>query len=382
MIEKPVLQHTMTRARMLKLMAVGATAVPALHFAGVVAQDATPIAATPVATPVGGTIQTRRNAKTLSATEKAAFTDAILAIKTTPSPWDANLSTYDQFVLWHRDAFACDLMAAHMGPAFFPWHRMFLRLFEQQLQRVDPGVTLPYWDWTIDNTSDSWLWQDDFMGGTGDPEQDYAVTDGPFRKGAFEITIFDEADDERLPHLIRDLGVGELAPDLPTAEEVETSLEIPAYDAAPWNELTDPTMSFRNYLEGWRGCIAQSCAIDPTDHPNCPGDHLLHNRVHLWVSGEFAFAHQGGHEKTVGPLGTMAMNSSPNDPVFFLHHANIDRLWNEWMRRHGQVYAPESGAIPGHNLNDPMWPYDTIGMTVTPAMMLDSSNIGYDYDTD
>jgi len=25
-------------------------------------------------------------------------------------------------------------------------------------------------------------------------------------------------------------------------------------------------------------------------------------------------------------LGTMAANSSPNDPVFFQHHANIDRL--------------------------------------------------------
>jgi hypothetical protein len=65
------------------------------------------------------------------------------------------------------------------------------------------------------------------------------------------------------------------------------------------------------------------------------GGHELHNRVHLWVAGEFAFAHEmQGHEAGTPEaddeepmiFGTMAANTSPDDPVFFLHHTNIDRL--------------------------------------------------------
>lgn len=351
----------------------------------VLAQDATPVAttmATPVASPVGE-MRVRRNAKDLTPDEKKAFTDAILALKGKPSPWTEGVSTYDQFVLWHRDAFDCDLMAAHMGPAFFPWHRMYLHLFEEQLREVDPSVTLPYWDWTVDREVDSYLWQDDLLGGDGDPEGDYAVRTGPFRKGEWTITIFDETDDEKFDHLIRNIGVGEMAPDLPTAQQVEEGLAIAQYDAAPWNEQADPAVSFRNYLEGWRDCAPSTCSTDgSTDYPDCTGSHDLHNRVHLWVSGEMIFSHEGGHEEKEGPYGTMAWNSSPNDPVFFLHHANVDRIWNLWLARHGQVYEPESGAMHGHNLNDHMWPYSEIDLHVTPAMMLDSRAWGYIYDTD
>jgi tyrosinase len=52
------------------------------------------------------------------------------------------------------------------------------------------------------------------------------------------------------------------------------------------------------------------------------------------------------------------------------------------MQRHGPVYEPVEGGPEGHNLNDPMWPYTQLGMTVTPAMMLDSRTLGYVYDTD
>lgn len=347
----------------------------------VVAQGATPMA-TPMASPAGG-LRVRRNAKDLTADEKKAFTDAILALKATPSPWTDGVSTYDQFVLWHRDAFECDLMAAHMGPAFFPWHRMYLHLFEEQLRAVDPSISLPYWDWTVDQEPDSYVWQEDLMGGSGDPDQEFAVLTGPFRKDAWEITIFDETDDEKFPHLIRNIGQGVMAPDLPTAAQLEEGLAISAYDAAPWNEQADPAASFRNYLEGWRDCSPSTCSTDgSTDYPNCAGSHDMHNRVHLWVSGEMIFSHEGGHEEKEGPYGTMAWNSSPNDPVFFLHHANVDRIWSMWLARHGQVYEPESGAMHGHNLNDHMWPYTEIGMEISPPMMLDSRSWGYVYDTD
>lgn len=376
-----LLNHKLTRARMLQLMAAGTVAGPALRVAAGAAHEATPVSATPIASPVTGPPVVRRNAKSLSTEEKKAFTDAILHLKATPSPWTPGLNTYDQFVTWHRDAFECDNMAAHMGPAFFPWHRMFVRLFELKLQEFNPSVTVPYWDWTVDYEEDSYLFQDDFMSGDGDPDDDYAVKTGPFRRDNWKITVFDEFDDLKHDFLIRNIGIGELAPDLPTTADVERGLNLATYDTAPWTEVSDPAVSFRSYMEGWRDCEGDTCSLDPEDHPKCHGSHDMHNRVHLWVSGEMEFASEGGYEK-VGPLGTMAMNSSPNDPVFFLHHANIDRLWTEWMKRHCRVYEPESGAMHGHNLNDAMWPFHDIGITATPAMMLDSRNVGYVYDTD
>jgi tyrosinase len=49
---------------------------------------------------------------------------------------------------------------------------------------------------------------------------------------------------------------------------------------------------------------------------------------------------------------------APNDPVFFLHHCNIDRIWDSWQRRYFQnptdpaQYAPQSGGPAGHNIDD------------------------------
>ena len=351
------------------------------------------LAQTPAATPAAASgLNVRPNGATLSAEQKRAFVDAVLALKVKPSPWVMGLSTYDTFVMWHRDAFGCDINAAHMGPAFFPWHRVYLHLFEQQLKEVDPTVSLPYWDWTTDSATDSYVWQDDYMGGDGSDDDDEAVMTGPFRKGKWELTVFDYNDTVRTPWITRDLGIGGLAPDLPTAEDVEAAQAVPTYDAEPWSAQSAPADSFRNTMEGWRDCVEDIC--DPTAGMAavCTGDHLLHNRVHLWVAGEFAFAHEladpgMSHGATPAALadmilGTMAANSAPNDPVFFLHHANIDRLWSVWMERHGQQYLPESGGPVGHNIDDLMWPYHQIGMEVSPRMVLDSRTYGYIYDSE
>jgi hypothetical protein len=126
----------------------------------------------------------------------------------------------------------------------------------------------------------------------------------------------------------------------------------------------------------------------------CTGSHDMHNRVHLWVSGEFALAHEGeraddpeaspvpvpGQDPATDLFGTMAFNSSPNDPVFWLHHAQIDRLWARWEARHGAGYRPEAEGPYGHNLDDPMWPYRQIGLQVSPRMTLSTEAMGYAYE--
>ena len=39
----------------------------------------------------------------------------------------------------------------HQSELFLPWHRAYLYLFEKALQDLVPGVTLPWWDWTVEH---------------------------------------------------------------------------------------------------------------------------------------------------------------------------------------------------------------------------------------
>ena len=80
--------------------------------------------------------------------------------------------------------------------------------------------------------------------------------------------------------------------------------------------------------------------------------------------------------------GTMAGGFSPRDPLFFLHHCNIDRLWAIWQRQHPTASQYDTTAIPGDNgqaavpLNSPMQG------GATPASMLDHTTLGYRYPAD
>jgi tyrosinase len=61
--------------------------------------------------------------------------------------------------------------------------------------------------------------------------------------------------------------------------------------------------------------------------------------------------------------------TAARDPLFFLLHANVDRLWAKWQRRFLRFttatasFAPQTGNRIGHNLNDTMWPWNQV---VTP----------------
>jgi len=67
----------------------------------------------------------------------------------------------------------------------------------------------------------------------------------------------------------------------------------------------------------------------------------------------------------ISSIGTAA-----RDPLFFLLHCNVDRLWAKWQRQFGRfdpaVAASFDGAANpiGHNLPDTMWPWN--GITTPP----------------
>jgi tyrosinase len=63
----------------------------------------------------------------------------------------------------------------------------------------------------------------------------------------------------------------------------------------------------------------------------------FHNDVHDFVGGT----------SSTGQLGTMAnIMISPADPIFWMHHAQIDRLWSIWQKTHtGQPNLTGASAI-------------------------------------
>jgi tyrosinase len=279
----------------------------------------------------------RKNQASLTPSERAAFVAAVKALKAS--------GAYDTFVDQHRAAFmAGPNDPAHNGPGFLPWHREYLRRFERALQSIDPSVSLPYWDWTVDNSPASSLWDASFMGGDGSgPGQ--RVTTGPFAFATeqWTLTVLDPG--ETRSFLRRDLGgMGSL----PTRPQVDSALDVVPYDRAPWHFQSGVGVGngFRAGLEGG-----------------------IHNPGHMWVGG------------------SMMDMSSPNDPVFWLHHCNIDRLWAEWQRPStpNEAYLPPSGTpgvVSGHALDDPMPPWAQEPSPPTPRSVLDHQALGYAYDTD
>lgn len=237
----------------------------------------------------------RKNQANLTADEKEEFVEALLKFKK-----DGNSESgrnYDTYVKWHIDA----AMPAHSSPQFLPWHRVFLRLLEEDLKYItgNNSITIPYWDWPVDNKQNSSLWDEGFLGGNGDGSDDWKVKSGRFVGSAWEL-IYNQENGEPSDKKYLRRAFGELTCELPSSSDVIRTLEITPYDSDPWNGLSENKKSFRNSLEGWA----------------YPFRSQMHNRGHVWVGG------------------SMLEMSSPNDPVFFLHHCNVDRVWASWQRLH------------------------------------------------
>jgi tyrosinase len=95
----------------------------------------------------------RKNQRDLTAGERSLLVDALLRVK--------DNGTVDRFARIHEHHF---MMNIHRSSHFLPWHREFLLRFERELNRVRPGVTLPYWDSSVDRSPGDSLWNRDFLG--------------------------------------------------------------------------------------------------------------------------------------------------------------------------------------------------------------------------
>ncbi|MDH3650086.1 MAG: tyrosinase family protein [Saprospiraceae bacterium] len=260
-----------------------------------------------------------------------------------------NLSTYDLFVFWHVVAMTIPLATgnmAHAGPIFLPWHRMYLIRLEEQVRRIlqKPNFFLPYWDWAADGQlgevaqRQTQLWTSQYLG-----ESRGQVASGLTSQIQVRLTQVNTLSGSVLvSHAPRNLerNAGSDVRTLPDKTDTAQAMNESIYDQAPWSVNSS---GFRNRLEGWI---------------NGP---QLHNRVHVWVGGD------------MGP------GTSPNDPVFYLNHCNVDRIWEAWMVANGRNYLPVTPmGAQGHRLNDLM--LSILDASMRPSDVLDP-NPWYTYDS-
>lgn len=91
-------------------------------------------------------------------------------------------------------------------------------------------------------------------------------------------------------------------------------------------------------------------------------DHLdfnLHGNIHGAIGGD---------------MGTVP--TAAQDPIFWLHHCNLDRLWASWLASGGR--NPTDPTF----LNEPFTFVDALGKSAikTPGDVLDTADLGYSYD--
>lgn len=329
----------------------------------------------------------RKNAVDLTDQERDRFLEAVLRLKHRPAPsGPAGLNVYDQFVALHTAVMNVVPPGAppdttvnygHWNIGFCPWHRQYLRQFEKALQSEVPGVTVPYWDWTDHTAATGTLFTGDFLGSlaSGAPAP---LTDSVLRNPVPPA--------ERPAWWPTDIaGVTGFAIHPLLEETFGTSLARGS-DAQEW----PPGRTHITRLE-------QLVLQQPGVHPFW----------YFWASLEEGFlaldqngaqvfvpTHNTGHN-FIG--GHMSGGFSPNDPVFWLHHANVDRLWANWQARRlaavpgskPQDHYPPPQQVspftlepqpPGHGRDDRMWPwvattpgYDTLLTAQVKALLPDFS---------
>ncbi|KAK9767811.1 hypothetical protein K7432_002093 [Basidiobolus ranarum] len=206
-------------------------------------------------------LNVRKEIRQLTAYERNDFINAVNAIKRS--------GKYDELVSIHLNY----VPYAHSTPAFFPWHRAYIKTFERALQNVNPRVTLPYWDWTLDSQAPEYspVWQ--WFGGNG-RSGDGCVVTGPFANWRARFPQ---------PHCL--------------TREWDSGNQISSF----WSPE-----SVNNFIQnsGDFESIRSNIELGP------------HAAVHNNIGGDFQ------------------LMSSANDPIFFLHHAFIDKIWADWQLAH------------------------------------------------
>jgi tyrosinase len=285
--------------------------------------------------------------------ERKAYTDAVLCLQHKPSQLDPAVypgakTRYDDFVAVHINL----TLGIHLDALFLSWHRNYVFLYQQALEEECgyQGVA-PYWHWPkwANKLNESPLFDGSEYSLSGDGAYNASlgpyiigpnatlprgsgggcVTSGPFKNhianlGPFDFSLVFTANGV-LPSWAFDYNPRCFSRDLNTyvAETYTNQSDVDAL-------LDTQTIEdFQDVLSG----VAGTLNLGP---------------------------HGGGH-LTMGAQG-FDFFASPNDPAFFLHHGQIDRLWWKWQMEDpvSRIYGNNSLFGTSTILNIPPSPNSTL----------------------
>ncbi|KAN0111711.1 Di-copper centre-containing protein [Russula decolorans] len=287
----------------------------------------------------------RKEWRAFSASEKAEWIRAVNCLSRqphdpslTPSvdpsvslipPVNASGSYYDDLVYMHMDLNT----RIHLTGQFLPWHRWYVYVFEQSLKNKCgyTGVS-PYWNWTIDAPDfyESSFWKDSDpqsgLGGWGDSNADFSVPDG---------------------------GFNGLHLSYPSPHTLRRNFTLLAFDSSflPAQFFTEPLKEANvSFSASAIEALLETSAGDYRDFQAAfESFEGAHSAVHLIMGGDLA----GTCPANAPSNCTEGPTWSPNEPLFYMHHAMVDKVWYDWQLRNpvnansffgGSVQALQSPA--------------------------------------
>ncbi|KAM3286364.1 polyphenol oxidase B, chloroplastic [Capsicum chacoense] len=192
-------------------------------------------------------------------------------------------------------------LQVHNSWLFFPFHRWYLYFYERILGTLigDPTFALPYWNW--DNPK------------------------GMRLPPMYDVEGSSLYDERRNPH-VRNRTIVDLGS---TGEEVQT---------------TELQLLTNNLALMYRQMVTNApCPLLFFGSPyvlgnniDTPGtiENIPHIPVHIWTGTERGKPLPNGEKSCGEDMGNFY--SAGLDPVFYCHHANVDRMWNEWKAMGGK----------------------------------------------
>ncbi|XP_062329635.1 tyrosinase [Osmerus eperlanus] len=287
------------------------------------------------------------------------------------TPMFSEVNVYDLFVWMHyyvsRDALLGgpgnvwqDIDFAHESAAFAPWHRVFLLHWENEIRKMtgDFNFTIPYWDWRDAQACD--VCTNALMGGRSPLNPNLISPASVF--SSWKVICTQPEDYNNREVLCNTTGEGPLLRNpgnhdpsrvnrLPTSRDVDTVIGLPEYETGTMDRSAD--MSFRNALEGF---------ASPETGMAVTGQSTMHNALHVFMNGSMS-----------------SVQGSANDPIFLLHHAFIDSIFERWLRTHQppRTHYPQTNAPIGHNDGYYMVPF--LPLYRNGDYFLSNKALGYEY---
>jgi tyrosinase len=301
---------------------------------------------------------------------------------------------------WFRTAFIHLMDCPHGNWWFYVWHRGFLGYFETTIRKYsgDDTFAMPYWDWTTLPRIPPSMFADVLtpVYKAFAPYTSSLATFTSFIKPAMTTYWNSLSPAQRAQLNIRGYNTFESMWNDVTGNGVPGNMAFavtsnarylspgnPNLDAATKDAVAPKTIrSGLRPIHFYDASVSQSFTSSKTTSHNSPAGSFSvlegspHNLVHNCIGGVGPL--------DPGPYGNMTNFLSPVDPIFFLHHSNMDRLWDVWTRKQqklGLPYLPKGADLKTLSI-EPFLFYVDAGGLVGPRKagdFLSTSVFDYDY---